>query len=361
MKTGQTITVLEDISTSNTITINKKGIKFTINFAGNLYYYKGTGNAFNVKAGNITIKSGNIKSKNYIFRVQKGANITVNNGRYVGYHYNAGKYYIKNGSFTTKGVPSSKADELLQNYGTMKITKGNFLGEDDNAVLNVGHLFIERGTFKTTAQSTNGSYPAIMNEKKGQCEIVGGVFQGRECSIWNDGGKVTIYDGTFYATKYNTIANEGTMYIEGGTFKIGNKKYFLIWNLGNMTINDGVFNGCIGNEISSSKILRINGGTVKTPNDCAVYNYKGKINITGGTFTTSKYNTIVNNSKGVLTINDGAFKCTGYYYVLSNYGKAYLKGGRFSAKGNANSILSKKGSVLQISKNVRYTGKVDYK
>ena len=56
----------------------------------------------------------------------------------------------------------------------------------------------------------------------------------------------------------------------------------------------------------------------------------------------------------------GTYKCTGYYYVLNNFGKAYLKGGKFYCKNSSNSILATKGSVLQVNQNVVYSGDIDY-
>lgn len=361
VKNGQTITVFNDLKTSNTVKINKPGKSFTINFAGNDYKYTGKNSAFDILAGNVTIKNGSITSKNYVFYVREKSKLVVKKGKYIGYHYNKGIYNISDGNFSTKGVSSSVDDELIQNYGTMTISKGTFYGEDDNAIYNNGKIVIKNGTFKSSAYDKGENfYPVIMNNPKSSCTIYKGNFIGKEFCIYNR-GTMKIKGGTYTANNGATVANDGTLTINDGTYNVKNKDYLVLWNYnGKVIINNGKFTGCIGNDTTSKKYITINDGKYVCKYNCIIDNYSGIVNITGGTFTTANNNTILNEKKGVLNITGGTLKCTGYYYVLSNYGKAYLKGGVFKSKNNSDSILSNGDSILQVSKNVTYTGKIVY-
>lgn len=360
-KNGQTITVTSNIISRSSIIIKKSG-KLTINFAGNKYTYTGSKNAFQINKGNIVIKNGNIQSQNYVFNIKKNALVSINKGTYKGYNYNKGTLTIKNGTFNDTGAKDSKADELIQNYGTLTINKGKFANSRDNAIYNLKKLIINGGTFNCTAKFDE-YYSSVYNKKNGTCIINDGTFSGKACAYENE-GKTQINGGTFKSHKINAVANiKGTMTINGGTFNRNGTDYFVIWNyLGNLNINDAIVKDSIGNETNGKHRLKITGGTFYSyGNNNSIYNTKGLVQITGGKFISAKSNPIYNESKGIIKISNGTFIAKDYYYALYNLGEAYLTGGTFSSKNNANSICSIKGSILQINTNVRYTGKVDYK
>lgn len=364
-KTGETITLLENVSTKTQVKVNKEKKTFSINFAGNSYRYTGSGNAFLIQSGNVTVKNINIVSKNYAFYVKKNARLTVESGKCYGYHYNAGTYNILSGNFSTKGAQKSEHDELIQNHGTMTIDNGNFNGLTDNAVYNFKKITIKAGNFKCTAPpiEKDAWYPTILNEKKASCTIIKGDFSGNGSAVQNDGGTVNISGGTYTSSKYIVIVNGvgGVFTINNGTFT-ANSKYVVYYNYkGNTIIRSGVFKGQITNETTDNCKMTIYNGNFKDSNYPPLYNRLGTVEIKAGTFLSQNHNTIVNKKGGILKIWGGKFSCADYYYALSNEGRAYLSGGEFYTKDNFCSILSLKGSVLQVGLRVKYTGDIDYK
>lgn len=360
VKNGQTIVIVTDIITDDEVVIQKKNIKFTIDFSAKSYSYQGNKSAFKLVEGDVTIEHGYIKSNNYVFNVGRGTKCTVKNssGGYYGYWYNKGNLLIKNGSFTTKGAKSSSKDELIQNYGVLTIDNGKFTGISDNAVINNYKLTIKNGIFKSYARTKEKTmYPALMNQK-GTCVIYNGVFDGVECSVYNI-GTTTIKNGKFMANKKCTIVNEGKMNISGGTYSQTADDYYLVANLGELNISKGSFVGVIGNDSKLGKNnLLISGGTFSNNKNCVIYNLRGLTTVKGGNFTTSKNNPIVNKEDAVIKVSGGVIRCTGYYYALNNFGKAYLTGGSFVTKNSSDSIHCHNGSVLHKNSNVKYTGKI---
>lgn len=365
VKNGETITLLENVSTKTQAKINKPQKTFSINFAGNSYRYTGSGNAFLIQSGNVTVKNINIVSKNYVFYVKKNARLTVESGKCYGYHYNAGTYDILSGNFSTKGAKKSEHDELIQNHGTMTINNGNFNGLTDNAVYNLKKITIKAGNFKCSAQliQEDDNYPTVMNCVKSSCTIIKGNFSGTGSAIDNDGGTVNISGGTYTSSSSRVIGNfnGGAITIYNGIFT-RNSKHLLYSNYdGDTIIKGGVFKGQVANATNGNFKMTIYDGNFSESIYPTLYNRMGIVEIKGGTFSSQKSSTIENNKEGTFKISNGKFKCTDYYYSLYNEGRAYISGGEFSTKDNYNSIASVKGSVLQVGSKVKYTGVIDYK
>lgn len=364
VKNGETITLLENVSTKTQVKINKPKKSFTINFAGNTYKYTGTGKAFLIQSGNVTVKNINIISKNYAFYIKKSAQLTITSGKCYGYHYNAGTCNIVTGSFSTRGAKKSDNDELIQNHGEMTINNGNFYGLCDNAIYNFGNLLIKGGNYKSTVAPENEVYyPVILNWKKAVCNIIKGNVSGNGMTIENVGGIVTINDGNYTSSFHYVIGNvdNGTFTINNGKFT-GNSHMPLLGNQnGYFTIKGGTYKGQMQNSTTGNYKMAIYNGNFSSSDYPLLVDLKGTVEIKGGTFISQNNNTICNDKEGILKIWGGNFSCTDYFYVLYNYGKAYLSGGEFRVKDSYNSIASLKGSVLQVGANVKYTGDIDYK
>ena len=361
-KTGQTVTVTSDITTTNDLVMNVNGT-IEINFAGNLYSYNGSNSAILIKNGKIIIRNCKIFSTNYVFNVEKGAELNIKNGTFNGYHFNKGVMVINGGTYLCSKAKSSQYDEMLQNEGSLTINGGKFSSSKDNTVWNKKTLIINDGTFASNVKNNNGdNYPTIINQ--GTCTINGGKFSGNGTTFDNRGTGI-INRGSFISSLC-TVDNTGKLTINGGSFRMSKKErqYALLSNTdGTLVINKGSFVGCVGN--CGGKVT-INDGTFDNANGAVICNFRSEKKnattvINGGKFTSVNHNTLYNIENSTLKINGGTFKCTNNYYTLANYAKAYLKGGTFSSKENSNTLYSTKGSTLTVGKNVKYTGKIDYK
>ncbi len=392
-KSGQTITLLSNVTTNKTVIVKKGKGSININFAGNKYVYTGKKSAFDIKSGSVQVRGLKVQSKNYIFSVFASAKVIILNGSADGYILNKGTLEIKGGKFTTNKSDRTKNDELIQNKGNLTIDNGDFYGTSDNALYSTkGKVLINGGSFKCNAINKNGYTPTIVNMKKSSITLKKGTFRGKGSAFYNE-GKAHIVGGKYYASTANdsqvdtyvcVYNNKGKMEIDGGNINIQNKKQYSVGNWkGNVTINKGTIKGCVANYTNGKKSLIINGGNITGKNgylalnningkvvinggifrskkDSTVYNQKGNIVISGGKFSTSNYNAIFNGKRASIRINDGYFSSTKGYYALWNEGSATLSGGIFKTTGgNGHSIGSYKGSTIKKSGNVK--GKVDYK
>ena len=132
------------------------------------------------------------------------------------------------------------------------------------------------------------------------------------------------------------IVNYGTTVLNGGTYtrslenpennkdNSGGNSFYTILNDkgGNMTINAGVKVTNVGHF---SSMIRNGGDGAAT------------LTINGGTFT-GGLNTVKNDESGTLSINGGDFSNTSQYVVM-NWNKATIAGGRFAANASAEAVL----------------------
>jgi len=148
-------------------------------------------------------------------------------------------------------------------------------------------------------------------------------------------------EGNVIATKtdYAAVFNDGTMTIDGGTFKrdvAGNtNKWYVILNHGVMTINDATVT--IDNEdqiTSGSHPSLVDNGYSNFASSNPRQGYVAGTNhenpsltVNGGTFT-GGLNTIKNDDNSVLEINGGTFKNT-VQVSLMNWNMATINGGTF--------------------------------
>lgn len=154
-------------------------------------------------------------------------------------------------------------------------------------------------------------------------------------------------EGNIIATKTNYAAlfNDGTVIIDGGTFKrdvTGNEnKWYVILNHGIMIINNTTVT--IDNEdeiVSGTHPSLIENGYYNFASsdsrngyDASINHEKPTLTINGGEFI-GGLNTIKNDDNAVLEINDGLFKNT-VQVSLMNWNEATINGGTFETpKGN---------------------------
>ncbi len=154
--------------------------------------------------------------------------------------------------------------------------------------------------------------------------------------------------GNVIATKtnYAAVFNNGTVTIDGGTFKrdvAENKnKWYVILNHGIMTINDAIVT--IDNEgeipagdthpsLVDNGYSSFNSGNERTGYVSGTNHENPSLTVNGGTFT-GGLNTIKNDDNAVLEINGGTFKNT-VQVSLMNWNEATINGGTFETpKGN---------------------------
>ena len=362
MKSGQTLTVLTNIKTDKTVTIKGGNKELNINFASNKYSYTGNACAFKISSGNIVIRGMKLSSNNYVFKIMKGASLTIQNGSSSGYIDNRGTLIIKNGSFNTNGAKESDNDELIYNHNKLTIDKGTFTATTDNAVCSdAGETIVNGGTFKGSATDDSTFYATVNNAKESILTIYAGTFTGIGPSICNNGKKTIINGGNYCSSEYPSIVNQATTYINGGRIRNDTKEGFAAYNdKGTLIINDGSFENAVGNETKGKKYLLINDGTFRSPtNIINIGNYGGTLRIKNGDFLSKKGNAIYNEN-GHVKISGGYFKSTKGYYALWNEDKATLTGGTFyTTGGNGKDIGCKTGATITVSQNV--DGQVDYK
>lgn len=355
-KSGQTITILKDVSTAKSVKVRAGKKTININFAGNQYKYTGSKSAFEIVSGTVNIRTMKITSKNNAFYIRRGGKVTLQNGSCKGYIVNKGKLTINGGVYSSKGAMKSKKDELIQNYKKLTINNGTFTGVPDNAVCSFkGTVLIKGGKFKCKKKD----YPCILNFKKSKMTIRKGSYTSKGEALYNE-GKLNMEGGRFRSYYGVSVINTGSMQIKGGI--INEKKGIVaLYNyMGNMTIHDVTLNGTVFNYTKKNKKLKIYGGDYNPSKGAVgVINHRGRAIIIYADIYTRKNNALLNEKKGKLTVYDGYFESTGGYYALQNEGKATLKGGSFDSIGDYTySIHCLKGSTLTKSGGV--VGKVTY-
>ncbi|MBQ2916926.1 MAG: hypothetical protein IJE59_01935, partial [Clostridia bacterium] len=257
----------------------------------------------------------------------------------------------------TGQIKSVISKAILENNGTLKISSGIFLNENEgikkqyNYVINnnSGELIIQGGTISITKSymyaiynngtikmaggtirsRDNNSY-GIYNDGVGTIEMTGGIIDadtswGYSYGIYNNSqGIVKISGGTIQG--FNTIYNYSSSKIE---ISGGNISRILNAGLGIIEISGGNIAEIYNN---SEGTVNITGGTISSSRT-AIYNYdKGTINITGGTVSsTDSYSDTIEN-RGKINITGGTVKSSGSNgYAITNYKELNITGGEVSA------------------------------
>lgn len=272
VKNGETIILLRNVRTAKPLTVNR-GKRFVLDLNGKSYTCtakKGSA-AVNLMNGKMTIKNGQMSaSKINLFRIGTRAGMVIDKGKYRGMVTNRGSLTVRSGMFNA----ISQKKWLLYNKGNLTI-KGGLFRAYGNTVLNDtgGKVAISGGSFTNTCRK---NYPILYNRsgKKGKMTISGGEFRG-------DGRKEVLYN------------KSGTCYIRGGTFE---------------------------SAVSGNKMGKY--PTVSNGSDGILYLSKG---------TLSNEGQVVLGNSGTLTVSGGTLLGAPRYALLSNRGKADVKGGSFKS------------------------------
>lgn len=324
---GADITASIIIPKDKTVTLNLNGYKLT--------------NTNEDKKDTIYVEMGGtliINGPGTVDNVSHGRAAIFNNGTVI---LNGG-IYTRSAEVGTGKDPNSDHGNswyTICNHGIMTVNPGV-------TVTNTGTFssVFENGYYDYNGSNERSNYVSGTNHANPELTIYGGTFEGGKITIKNDnGGKMTIKDGTFTNKGNRVVYNVHVAVIEGGEFNcpttyFGNHiavhtdidKTAGDQSTGNLTINGGNFDG----KVAATETARayITGGTFNS--DVTAYagqdtlvvtdgnNYyvgdaaqNAVQNATGGTFTVKKAEngtsltvkpgvTIVNNSDVTIKVND---------------------------------------------------------
>lgn len=259
------------------------------------------------------------------------------------------------GNLTINGEGAINARGIF-NYGTMTLEQGTINAIDGNGGFGVrnyeGAKFIMNGgTIATTLEDDNqvdkGGYDATpLRVDAGATAIINGGVLKNICDFTfaiENLGNTTINGGTFESV-HSTVANSGTMTIEGGSFSCNGKEnisaHALYAENGVTTINGGTFNG------------------KDNYNGFNVYANSGaEVIITGGIFQNVHSGSLYGD--GIITVSGGEFfdnipdnrLAVGYCAVEKN-GKFFVVADDVNVVANANDLetaLSSGGKIILVS------------
>lgn len=295
VKNGETIKILKNISTPNTI-YNARKVSFSIDLNKKTITYTGKNEFFYLYRGTVTIQNGKIKAGKYeVINVGKKAKLIIKNGTYTGGFTNYGKFVIENGKF------SSSRSYTVGNAGTCVIRNGTFKSTSDSKVmiLNEGKkakLTIQKGSFLGTSSN-------LIKNIKGVVTIKGGTYKEKWSEkknyldlLWQVSGTMNIYAGTFVSATGHCIEQEaGTMNVKGGNFTTTNNDLVEMCG-GKINISGGTLcsneKAVIGIYSYAACMINVSGGKLLyTPKKCNWYTERTEydceyitVKVTGGTF-----------------------------------------------------------------------------
>ena len=282
VKNGGSIILLSDIVSNSQISLNiaNKTINLTSDtgtytlsrtMAANLINI-GSSNTLNLS--NIKIDGGGVDTGIGVVAVQYGTTLNINQGTTI----------IENG-------PNAGGRGVDNSGGHLVLNAGSIISNLGNAIIGSGVFDIKDGIVYN--ETTIDGYPVVYLWD-GTFNVLGGNIEGRGSSpaIYADGGALNVSGGTM-------TSNANTIYIR---------------------------------DANNMPTVNISNGTISSTEDSAFYNI-APATITGGTFTASNSNTIINGKKGQLTI-DGTPVLTNTsesYPTLYNYGTVEIKNGTFTS------------------------------
>ena len=323
---GADITASIIIPKDKTVTLNLNGYKLTNEDKKDTIY---------VEMGGTLIING----PGTVDNVSHGRAAIFNNGTVI---LNGGIYTRSAEVGTGKDPNSDNGNSwyTICNHGIMTVNPGV-------TVTNTGTFssVFENGYYDYKGSNERSNYVSGTNHANPELTIYGGTFEGGKITIKNDnGGKMTIKDGTFTNKGNRVVYNVHVAVIEGGEFNcpttyFGNHiavhtdidKTAGDQSTGNLTINGGNFDG----KVAATETARayITGGTFNSEvtdyvgentlvvENNGTYHVGGTArdaieNATSGTFTVKKAErgaefenvnpgvTIVNNSGVNIKVND---------------------------------------------------------
>ena len=259
---GQTVTLLADVTLAENLTV-EAGKEFTLDLNGKT----------------VDVAWENEEDGKHIYALTNNGTLTVTG----------------NGTINTRGI---------YNYGDMTLTSGTINAIDGNGgygVLNyAGATFtMNGGTIATTLEDDNkvdkGGYDAtpVRVDEGATFTMNGGVINNIcDFTVAIDNYGTTIIKDGEATTVHTTLANHGTMTINGGEFTCngieGITAHALWAAAGETTINGGTFNGKdnyngFNVDASEGAVVNITGGTFLAVHSGSLYG-EGTITVSGGTF-----------------------------------------------------------------------------
>lgn len=333
----------------------------TVEINGNALVPRTSGHAIDNESGNITIRNGTIRGKDYgdtiyvesmIYNDTNGTmsliDCTVIGGRSIDEFqlpiFNNGTLSIRNSTVSSWDMEGSGA--CISNSGTTEIFGGVFLGSIGSGFTDDGEkgLVIHDGEFTSKAGSNISNSGSLLIED-GRFEVVDAdEFSNNirsHISNVNSMVDVLIKNGTFTCNGNDCIDISGdlrtmTTRIEGGTFYS---------DVGSCLVNSG--------ELSSVTIMGGNFTSVAPPlfQGCITQDDDGFVHIMGGTFNCEDGSCVYN--EGTVTIDGGQFasKQTGYEGCITNLNNAHMtiNGGKFETLDGLFCALNRNGANLIIS------------
>ena len=259
---GNYVNIITNSTTGN-IEMNSGNIEGNSNYTrgiyndstGNVIINGGTINSkegiYNDNQGTVTIKSGNINGNGYSAINNMNGNVIVENGDITSnYGYGivttTGEVTINNGNFKTNNsvIYMNGQSRVIINNANMEASGGGIL----NNVNKLGEATIKDGTYNCQNNSIDNN---------GTVTIEGGTFTSRGCAVYNlnKDSKTTIYNATFnFYSVSSGISNSGTLNFISGNLNGMPDSYQNgrgIYNESTGTVNLGLDDGTVSKEIPS--------------------------------------------------------------------------------------------------------------
>lgn len=346
---GADITASITIPKDKTVTLNLNGYKLTNEDKKDTIY---------VEMGGTLIINGTGTVDN----VSHGRAAIFNNGTVI---LNGGIYTRSAEVGTGKDPNSDNGNSwyTICNHGIMTVNPGV-------TVTNTGTFssVFENGYYDYNGSNERSNYVSGTNHANPELTIYGGTFEGGKITIKNDnGGKMTIKDGTFTNKGNRVVYNVHVAVIEGGEFNcpttyFGNHiavhtdidKTAGDQSTGNLTINGGNFDG----KVAATETARayITGGTFNS--DVTAYAGQDTLVVTDGSNyyvgNTAK-NTVENAESGsfeVLAAGEGEA-------LNVKPGVTIVNNSRKTIKVNGNDVKPEKSYTVPSTPIIIYNPTVD--
>ena len=247
---GETIVLQKSIDNCAKVTIKKTDVTFTINFAGHTLTSDSEDWAFQIEAGNVTLKGGTVTAEKCGINVAEGAELTL--------------------ADMEISTTDTTGGRVLSNYGTTTVKSGTYTGVKGAAqslIYNEGEMTIKGGTF-TQGCETRNAVLLHCNTAGAHVAITGGTFindygYGIYCST----GASMEFGGDAVVTSYapalggNNTTATADFRVTGGSLTSTGSAAIFFPSEGNLTITGGKITGLTGIHALMGDI-NISGGTI---------------------------------------------------------------------------------------------------
>lgn len=282
---GQTVTLIADITETETYTIDGKHI--TIDF------------------GTYTVAASHNNGSANVFNIAAGAGLTLTG--------------------TTGGFTDNTVKGIFYNQGTLTVNGGVY----STTVDDYGVIYNEDGTCTVDGGTLTGAYAAIYTKGTNSVTVNNGTLNGAWIGIQaNAGTTLDVKGGTITASNQShklpgiQLKGEGTVAtISSGT--ISGFNGIVVLEKSSLTVSgtaniSGKNIAITGNGDSHGTTININGGTITNNNDVAIYHPQdGTLTITDGTITGT---TALEVRSGTVNISGGTLHATAAEYTCNPNG-----------------------------------------